>query len=196
MRNTDSVSIFEMFSEIAVAINENSHRLVRLTDNEGRGDHGAVTPDMFDAIEAELAGLEPSEWTPGRYFDLAAETLLTIPGVAPRLYASAFRRAGSALMRKRSILAEDFGNAFAAMATSFRDHAEREPGGAEIASVWLRAAKAYDETANAGGKLAACLEAGCAAAEQQPNGFPKSGAGALSSILVIRAMRDALGQEN
>ncbi|MDP9836890.1 dihydroxyacetone kinase-like protein [Neorhizobium huautlense] len=196
MRNTDSVSIFEMFSEIAVAINENSHRLVLLTDKEGRGDHGAVTPDMFDAIEAELAGLEPSEWTPGRYFDLAAETLLTIPGVAPRLYASAFRRAGSALMRKRSILAEDFGSAFAAMATSFRDHAEREPGGAEIAVVWQRAAKAYAMESAAGGKLSACLQAATEAAEEQPAGFPKPGAGELSSILVIRAMRDALSQEN
>lgn len=195
MRNTDSVSIFEMFSEIAVAINENSHRLISLTDSEGRGDHGAVTPDMFTAIEMELAGLEPSEWTTGRYFDLAAETLLTIPGVAPRLYASAFRRAGSTLMRKRSISAKDFGEAFSAMADSFRDHAEREPGGTQIATVWLRAARAYESAAASGGTLPACLDAATDAAGEQPAGSAKPGAGALSSLLVIRAMRDALRQD-
>ncbi|MFB9951741.1 DAK2 domain-containing protein [Rhizobium puerariae] len=190
MKAADSISMVEMFSEIAVAIDEN--RSVLSGKNQAEWEHGATMSAMFGAIETALAGLEPSEWSPGRYFDFAAETLLAMEGIEPRLYAAAFRRAGTTLLRRKRLGPEEFGLAFTAMASGIRDHAGNQPRDQVIADVWEKAAAAYLDASKRDLPLADCLQAAAAAARGLASTTEHGRPFALSASLIIRAMHDAL----
>lgn len=190
MQAADSISIVEMFSEIAVALDENRDAL------SGPGEieqgHGERMSRMFAAIETALARLEPAEWNPGHYFDVAAETLPGMDGVEPRFYAAAFRRAGGVLLTYKQLGVTEFGLAIAAMASGFRDHAPGQPGAEIIAGIWEKAAAAYLDAERHGFSLPGCLQAASTATQDLALGKTQPHPFAVSASLVIRAMRDAL----
>lgn len=190
MKSADSISIVEMFSEIAVAMQESRDALS--CSREVEWEHGPRMSEMFAAVETALAALEPAEWSPGRYFDLAAETLLTIDGLEPRIYASAFRRAGTVLLRRTRLGPEEFGLAFAAMASGFRDHASDHPVAQMIVDTWDKAADAYLQAEKEKLPLSGCLQAASTASQDFALGVTQAQPFAVSASLVIRAMRDAL----
>jgi len=190
MRIADSISIIEMFSEIAVALDENRDALTG-TDDIEQG-HGKRMSGMFSAIETVFAGLEPAEWNPGHYFDVAAETLLGMNGIEPQLYAAAFRRTGSIFIRYEQLGVEEFGLAFAAMASGFRDQASEQPGAEVVVEAWETAATAYLDAERHGFSLSGCLQAASTAAQNFALGGTHFRPLAVSASLVIRAMRDAL----
>lgn len=198
-----SIDLIEMFSEIAAAMQENTQILSRLDNIDG--DHGRNMIAAFSAIETKLATFDPAELSPSDVFDIAAEVMLPIDAGSTRLYAAAFRRAGTAVMRKRTLKPVDFATAFTQMAGGI--HAHGAPGDAisNLADVWTTASRAYLLAAREERPPVECLTAALAAAEgDTETGALLSGAtafmpehrlmdaGAVSALLMIRAMRDAL----
>ena len=172
MQAVDSIAIVEMFSEIAVALDENRAALSG-SSAPAKG-HGERMSSMFAEIETAIARLEPADWPPDRYFDLAAETLLQTDGTEARLYAAAFRRVGTAVMRQPHLSAEEFSLVFSAIASGLRENADGKP---EI------------ETMSA---LSGCLQAAFTAAEDFSLTVKQARPFAASASLIIRSMRDAL----
>lgn len=190
MQTADSISIVEMFSEIAVALDENRDSLSGASAIANG--HGARMSAMFTEIETAIARLDPAEWSPGRYFDLAAETLLKIDGLEARLYAIAFRRAGSALLRHTQLGAEEFSLALSAIASGLRENAEGRSEIEVMGASWQEAATACRDAATNGFSLSGCLKAASTAAQDFSLSATHGKPFAASSSLVIRAMRDAL----
>ncbi len=198
-----TIDLIEMFSEIAAAMQENAEVLSRLDTIDG--DHGRTMVQAFSLIEAKLATLEPDAIAPSDIFDLAAEILLPIDAASARLYAAAFRRAGTSVMRKRGLRAPEFATAFAQMASGIRAHGDHGETMDNIADVWDTAARAYMSAAHSDHSPVQCLTAALSAAEGDTETSLLLGgadaflpqhrvmdAGAVSALLVIRAMRDAL----
>ncbi len=148
MQAADSISIVEMFSEIAVALDEN--RAALSGSSALANGHGERMSSMFAEIETAIARLEPAEWPPGRYFDLAAETLLQTNGLEASLYAAAFRRAGTAVMRQPHLSAEEFGLALSAIASGLSENANGKPEIEAMSATWEAAAKAFRDAASEG----------------------------------------------
>ena len=190
MQAADSISIVEMFSEIAVALDEN---LAALSGSSALANgHGERMSSMFAEIETAIARLEPAEWPPGRYFDLAAETLLQTNGLEVSLYAAAFRRAGTAVMRQPHLSAEEFGLALSVIASGLSENANGKPEIETMSATWEAAAKAFRDAAAKGFSLPDCLQAGSNAAQDFALTVKQTRPFAASASLIIRAMRDAL----
>lgn len=198
-----TIDLIEMFSEIAAAMQENADVLSRLDTLDG--DHGTTMVEAFAQIETRLASVEPTALAPSDIFDVAAEVMLSIDASSARLYAAAFRRAGTAIMRKRQLSDVEFANAFNEMAGGIGAHGT--PGGkiSNIADVWQTAARAYMLAAREGRVPVECLSAALAAAEGDTEtsallagssaflpDHRLMDAGAVSALLMIRSMRDAL----
>ncbi|WP_176083251.1 DAK2 domain-containing protein [Martelella sp. HB161492] len=206
MSDITSFDIIGMFSEIAVSISRNSLWLSRLDTINGDGDHGEVMLAGFTAMENQLAALNPSKVTPAGVFDMAAETFLTVDSRSARLYASAFRRAGSALPGKAVVTAEQFDLAFSAMAKGIITHGQSHAPDKNMVDAWQPAIDAYQAARAGGGTLFDCLSAASDAAltgaepgkgeptADLPFGNPNKvmNAGAASAVLIISAMRDSL----
>ena len=190
MQAADSISIVEMFSEIAVALDEN--RAALSGSSALANGHGERMSSMFAEIETAFARLEPAEWPPGRYFDLAAETLLQTNGLEASLYAAAFRRAGTAVMRQPHLSAEEFGLALSAIASGLSENANGKPEIETMSATWEAAAKAFRDAAAKGFSLPDCLQAGSNAAQDFALTVKQTRPFAASASLIIRAMRDAL----
>ncbi len=200
-----TVSLLEAFSEIAAAMTENRSMLSRVDRIDGDGDHGESMARVFCGVETHLATLEPDEATPAELFDIVAESLMTFDAASARLYASAFRRAGTATMHKKALTAADFAKAFKEMAAGIAAHGKAGSETRNIADIWQVAAAAYAETAANNDDPAACLAAALEAAEDGVetgamihgadanfvNGRRPPDAGALSALLMIRALRDS-----
>ncbi len=200
-----TVSLLEAFSEIAAAMTENRSMLSRVDRIDGDGDHGETMARVFCGVETHLATLEPDEATPAELFDIVAESLMTFDAASARLYASAFRRAGTATMHKKALTAADFAKAFKEMAAGIAAHGKVGSETRNIADIWQVAAAAYAEAAANNDDPAACLAAALEAAEDGVetsamihgadatfvNGRRPPDAGALSALLMIRALRDS-----
>lgn len=200
-----TVSLLEAFSEIAAAMTENRSMLSRIDRVDGDGDHGETMARVFCGVETHLAKLEPSDSTPSELFDIVAESLMTFDAASARLYASAFRRAGTATMRKKALTATDFAKAFKEMAAGIAAHGKVGTETKNIADIWQVAAAAYAEAAANNNDPAICLAAALEAAEDGVetdavihgadatfvNGRRPPDAGALSALLMIRALRDS-----
>lgn len=200
-----TVSLLEAFSEIAAAMTENRSMLSRVDRIDGDGDHGETMARVFCGVETHLATLEPDEATPAELFDIVAESLMTFDAASARLYASAFRRAGTATMHKKALTAADFAKAFKEMAAGIAAHGTTGSKTKNIADIWQVAAVAYAEAAANNDDPAACLTAALEAAEDGVetnamihgadatfvNGRRPPDAGALSALLMIRALRDS-----
>ncbi|AJY46723.1 DAK2 domain-containing protein [Martelella endophytica] len=210
MSDITSFDIIGMFSEIAVSVSRHALWLSRLDTISGDGDHGEVMTAAFTAMERKLAALDPNGITPAGVFDMAAETFLTIDSHSARLYASAFRRAGSTLPGRKVIQESDFDRAFEAMAGGILAHGEAHDPDKNMVDAWQPALDAYRAAKNAGESLNDCLWAAAGAAlegaEPEHDGSPSDAlpfghpdkvmnAGAASAVLVIRAMRYALAEE-
>lgn len=190
MQKADSISIVEMFSEIAVALHENRDALSG--PSAPASGHGERMSQMFSEIEKAIARLEPAEWSPGRYFDLAAETLLELEGLEARFYAIAFRRAGSALLRRTNLGSEEFSLALSAIASGFRENAEGQIEIEMTAATWEAAATACRDAAANGFSASGCLQAASTAAQDFSLVALHGRPFAASTSLVIRAMRDSM----
>ncbi|PZU90373.1 MAG: hypothetical protein DI528_00580 [Shinella sp.] len=200
-----TVSLLEAFSEIAAAMTENRNTLSRVDSIDGDGDHGETMTRVFRGVETNLAKLEPSDTTPSELFDIVAENLMTFDATSARLYASAFRRAGTATMRKKTLTSADFAKAFKEMAAGIAAHGKTGIETKNIADIWQVAAAAYAEAAANNNDPAICLTAALEAAEDGVetdamirgadatfvNGRRPPDAGALSALLMIRALRDS-----
>ncbi len=204
MDDITSFEIIGMFSEIAAAVSRNSLWLSRLDTISGDGDHGEVISSAFIAMEHQLAALDPSSVTPARVFDMAAETFLKIDSASARLYASAFRRAGSRLPGSHVISDDDFDRAFAAMASGIIDHGQTNAPHKNMVDAWKPALKAYEAARDNGSHMADCLTAAADAAlagsepatdsDPLPFAHPDKvmDAGCASAVLIMRSMRYAL----
>lgn len=205
MNDITSFEIIGMFSEIAAAVSRNSHWLSRLDAVAGDGDHGEVMAAAFTAMEQQLAALDPSSVTPARVFDMAAETFLTIDSASARLYASAFRRAGSTLPGRHVITEAEFDRAFEAMANGIIAHGQANAPHKNMVDAWQPALSAYLSARNNGGDLGACLtdaaDAALAGADPdplRPDPLPFAhpdrvmDPGCASAVLIIRSIRYAL----
>jgi phosphoenolpyruvate---glycerone phosphotransferase subunit DhaL len=190
MRTADSISIVEMFSEIAVALYESCEGLSG--SSLMANGHGQRMSAMFSEIETAIARLEPAEWSPGRYFDLAAETLLQIEGLEARVYAIAFRRAGTALLRRTHLGSEEFSLALSAIASGLRENIGDQPEIEAMASTWEVAATACKEAARNGFSASGCLQAASTAAQDHVLVIVQARPFAVSASLVIRGMRDSM----
>lgn len=200
-----TVSLLEAFSEIAAAMTENRGMLCRVDRIDGDGDHGETMARVFCGVETYLATLEPSDTTPAELFDIVAENLMSFDAASARLYASAFRRAGSVTMRKKTLTATDFAKAFREMAAGIAAHGKAGTETRNIADIWQVAATAYAEAAAHNDDPVICLTAALEAAEDGVetdamihgadasfiNGRRPLDAGALSALLMIRAFRDS-----
>lgn len=199
----NSLDLIEMFSEIAAAMQENAGVLSQL-DVIG-GNHGNTMVQAFSLIEAKLASVEPDALAPSDVFDMAAEVLLPINAPSARLYAAAFRRAGTAIMRKRILSPAEFAKAFSQMAGGIQAHGSPGDDQRNISDIWQTATRAYMAAAHTGGTPVTCLSAALAAAEGDTETsavlagadsfMPEHrfmDAEAVSALLMIRAMRDAL----
>ncbi|SMC60296.1 DAK2 domain-containing protein [Rhizobium sp. RU36D] len=198
-----TIDLVEMFSEVAAAMQENGEILSRLDTIDG--DHGKTMVQAFALIETKLAALEPDSISPSDVFDMAAEILLSMNAASARLYAAAFRRAGTSIMRRRVLKPEDFATAFGQMAAGIAAHGEPGAEARNIADVWDTAARAYMAAAHAGHAPVECLTSALSAAEGDTEtssllagteafmtGRRFMDAGAISALVMIRAMRDAL----
>lgn len=205
-----TLDILEMFSEIAVAMSENREWLCRLDGEEGDGDHGMTMSYVFTLLEDELTALDPSRALPAELFDMAAEAFLKVDARSAVLYASAFRRAGSTLLHRRTITPQDFGRALAAMESSFREKGRPGVGRHNMADVWRVAAAACQEALQRDIPLSAALDWALAAA-LDGRFMPEAGrhrgqslasdlsaydAGGVSALLILRAMRDSFSEES
>lgn len=198
-----SLDLIEMFSEIAAAMQENAGVLSQLDTIDG--DHGRTMVQAFSQIETRLASVEPDTLAPSDIFDMAAEVLLPIEAASARLYAAAFRRAGTAIMRKRVLKPDEFATAFSNMASGISAHGKPGDDENNLADVWATAARAYMAAAHTDRSPVQCLSAALAAAEGDTETssilagadtfMPEHrfmDAGAVSALVMIRAMRDAL----
>ena len=207
MSDITSFDIIGMFSEIAASISRHALWLSRLDSISGDGDHGDVMTAGFVAMEKQLAALDPSDVTPAEVFDMAAETFLTIPSRSAKLYASAFRRAGSALPGKPTITEDDFDRAFEAMASGILAHGEAQAPNKNMVDAWEPALEGFKKAKSEGLGLNDCLHAAAGAAlegaepprgahngEALPFAHPDMvmDAGAASAVLIMRAIRYAL----
>src|SRR6218665_3894165 len=138
-----SLDIIEMFSGLADVASTNREYLCRIGLEDGDGDYGLTMSFVFNELEQAFAEPEPAETTPAEFFDMAAECFLQVDSPTAAAYASGFRRAGSALMRKRTLDARDFGKLFDGLAGSFRG--KRAPGNdrRNARDVWQDAATGY-----------------------------------------------------
>nr|WP_272210820.1 DAK2 domain-containing protein [Marinicella sp. W31]MDC2876737.1 DAK2 domain-containing protein [Marinicella sp. W31] len=207
MNDITSFEIIGMFSEIAASVSRNSLWLSRLDSIAGDGDHGEVMAATFMAMEHQLAALDPSSVTPARVFDMAAETFLMTDSASAKLYASAFRRAGSRLPGRNVITVDEFHLAFQAMASGIIDHGQVNAPHKNMVDAWQPALVAYDAARNDGGDLGHCLtaaaDAALAGAEPDPDSTQSDtlpfahpdkvmDPGCASAVLIMRSMRYAL----
>ncbi|MBB4121845.1 DAK2 domain-containing protein [Martelella radicis] len=205
MNDITSFEIIGMFSEIAASVSRNSHWLTRLDTITGDGDHGEVMASAFMAMEHQLAAIDPSSVTPAQLFDMAAETFLTIDSASARLYASAFRRAGSRLPGRHVITEAEFDRAFEAMASGIIDHGQANAPHKNMVDAWNPALLAYRSARDTGGPLSDSLTAAADAALAGAEPDPKRAdplpfahpdrvmdPGCASAILIMRSMRYAL----
>lgn len=203
-----SLDLIEMFSEIAVAMTENRERLCRLDREGGDGDHGMTMTYVFTVLEDAFTALDPATTTPAELFDMTAEAFLKIDARSAELYASGFRRAGSALMRRKSLSPEEFGKALAAIGSSFREKGKPGVERRNVADVWQLAVSAYHDSLTQGLTFPEALDTALAAAnnnrtmaeagrkagaDNQPD-FTGFDAGGASALLIIRAMRDTFSE--
>ena len=193
MTTIGTIQIVEMFSEIAVAMTEQREWLCGLDGVDGDGDHGTTMDRAFSEIETTIATLDPADTETGVLFDVAAETFLKIDAASARLYASAFRRAGSTLLGRKRVDAADLGKALSAFSTAVDEHGIHGSKLRNITDIWLPAVAAYQVTQKAGGSIGDSLNAALATTKNS-SGLDFSGmdAGGASATLMIRAMRDAL----
>lgn len=193
MTTIGTIQFVEMFSEIAVAMTEQREWLCGLDGVDGDGDHGTTMDRAFSDIETTIARLNPSDTEAGALFDVAAETFLKIDAASARLYASAFRRAGSSLLGRRRVDAAGLGKALSAIASAVREHGTPGQPLRNITDIWLPAVDAYRATEANGGSMGDSLNAALETT-QNSSGLDFSGmdAGGASATLMIRAMRDAL----
>lgn len=204
-----SLDLIEMFSEIAVAMTENRERLCQLDSEDGDGDHGMTMAYVFTALEEAFSALDPSTTTPAELFDIAAETFLKIDARSAVLYASGFRRAGSALIRLRTVSPEALGKALSAIAGGFREKGKPGLERRNVADVWQLAVDAYLDALQQGLTLSQALDNALAAANDgrtmveagrkaghvnRPD-FTGYDAGGASALLIIRAMRDTFSED-
>lgn len=203
-----SLDLIEMFSEVAVAMTENRERLCQLDSEGGDGDHGMTMTYVFTVLEDAFSALDPAATTPAELFDMTAETFLKVDSRAAALYASGFRRAGSALMRRKTITPEEFGKALIAIGTSFRDKGKSGVERRNVADVWELAIGAYQDSLKQGLTFPEALDTALAAAnnnrtmaeagrkagsDNKPD-FTGYDAGGASALLIIRAMRDTFSE--
>ena len=200
-----SLVLVEMFSEIAAALTENRDALRQLGDIDGNGRHGDAMLLAFSLLETELATLDPGATGAWEVLDRAAEAMIGIDGDAARLYASGFRRAGTAMMRKDALTQQDFGTAFAEIASGIHAHGQSGGSSRNMLDIWKSAEAGYRQAESQGLTVGACLTQALEAGEAGlPLGAVLSGAqafatqeakadaSAASALLIIRAMRDAL----
>ena len=203
-----TVDLIEMFSEIALAMTDNRERLCQLDSEGGDGDHGMTMAYVFTALEGAFSALDPASTTPAELFDLTAETFLKIDARSATLYASGFRRAGSALIRRRVLTPQDFGKALTAIASSFKEKGVPGIDRRNVADVWQLAVSAYNDAIAQGLTLPEALDTALAAAnnnrvmaeagrktgsDSKPD-FTGFDAGGASALLIIRAMRDTFSE--
>lgn len=204
-----SIDLVEMFSEIAAAMSENRTYLCQIDARDGDADHGMTMALVFSALEETFSARDPEEMLPGELFDLAAEAFLNVDSRLAPLYASGFRRAGSALIRKRTLNEEDFGKVLTAIAEAF--HEKGLPGSVEhnAADVWHIAATTYRQMQRQNLPLPQLLERTLAAAYGHATiaeagrregithwaDFSGFDAGGASALLILRAMRDNFSED-
>jgi len=193
MTTIGTIQFIEMFSEIAVAMTEQREWLCGLDGVDGDGDHGTTMDRAFSEIETTIASLNPAKTEAGALFDVAAETFLRIDAASARLYASAFRRAGSALLGRKRVDVGDLGRALSALATAVNEHGTPGRRLRNITDIWLTAINAYRAREEAGGSIGDCLNAALATTKNSSGlNFNGMDAGGASATLMLRAMRDAL----
>lgn len=197
-----NLDLIEIFSEIAVAMTENRNLLCSLPCVSGETDHGVTMNYVFTMLEDTLAAVDPAGIRPGELFDATAETFLKVDTPSARLYASGFRRAGSFLMRRRSLSDADFGAAIAAIASGFRDKGTPSQTMRDATYVWTMVAPALTTALEAGLSMAPALDQSLAKvnngkpvvatmrdAAPELEGYDATG---VSAILMLRAIRDSL----
>ena len=197
-----NLDLIEIFSEIAVAMTENRSLLCNMPCVSGETDHGVTMNYVFTMLEDTLAAVDPAGLRPGELFDATAETFLKVDTPSARLYASGFRRAGSMLMRRRSLSDQDFGAAIAAIASGFRDKGTPSETLRDATDIWTKIAPVLTAALDAVMSMAPALDQALAKinhgvpivatmrdAAPDIEGYDATG---LSAILMLRAIRDSL----
>lgn len=197
-----NLDLIEMFSEIAVAMTENRDLLNAMPCASGETNHGATMKQVFAGLEDTLATIDPAELRPGELFDAAAEAFLKVDTPSARLYASGFRRAGSALTRRRSLSNEDFAAAITAVSSGFGNAAPAPAALRDATRVWETIAPALRKAVASGVPVVEALDLALTAANggksvpatlrdaaPELEGYDATG---LSALLLVRAIRDDL----
>jgi phosphoenolpyruvate---glycerone phosphotransferase subunit DhaL len=212
MTEITSARLIAMVGTIAERIEAEKDRLCALDGVIGDADHGIAMALGFSAARDALAGLNAETADPTSVFNTAAKSFLNAVGASSGpLYATALMRAGAAVKGKPTLTDADFVAAFQAMAKGIQDRGKAERGEKTMIDAWAPAADAAGERFAASGDLAQALgtaaEAAAAGAEATKAMVATKGRaerlgersvghmdpGAASAVVVIEAIRDALG---
>jgi len=201
-----------MFTQIADAMAREKDRLCELDGVIGDADHGIAMELGFSAAATEVQALDLAGAEPTLVFNTAAKSFLNAVGASSGpLYATAFMRAGATVKGKPMLDDGDFAQAFIAMARGIQERGKAEIGEKTMIDAWMPAADACEAALSTGHTLTECLAAALAAAEAGADATKAMLAskgrasrlgdrvlghmdpGAASAVVVIGAMRKALG---
>jgi dihydroxyacetone kinase-like protein len=193
----------------AQAVNRERDRLTELDAAIGDGDHGVSLQRGFTAVRAAL---EAAPELPGAVLLLAGRTLVSsVGGASGPLYGSALRAMGKALADTQGADGKQVGAALAAARDAIAGLGGARGGDKTMLDAWIPAVAGFEFTVADGGSLQAAAQFAAGAAEGGadetvamearkgrasylgPRSVGHLDPGAASSVLLFRALADAVG---
>lgn len=154
-----------MMAACAMRVIADRDELSALDGATGDGDHGVTMEAGWRAVERALAGLPPDTSIGALCAAISDAFLDAVGASAGPLYATAFRRAGEAVARRRDLDASAMVAWIEAMARGIRERGGASEGDKTMLDAWAPAAQAARSELDRGGSLRDCLGAARQGAE-------------------------------
>ncbi|CUW43917.1 dihydroxyacetone kinase subunit DhaL [Brucella vulpis] len=214
MQGTAARHLSRMFQLIAFSMKQEKERLSDLDGAIGDADHGITMVLGFSAVNNALAKVDLEQTPPSEIFAIAASAFLDAVGASTGpLYATAFRYASKALKARESIDMQGQAAVVEAMTRGIQDRGKGQRGDKTMLDAWIPAMEVAID-ARAHGLSSLEMWNGIVEAAEKGSDSTRSmvatrgraarlgerslgdvDPGAASAIIILRAMRDSLIEE-
>ncbi|WP_160003997.1 dihydroxyacetone kinase subunit DhaL [Rhizobium sp. 18055] len=178
-----------MFGDISAAIDAEKDRLTALDGAIGDADHGITMSLGFNAVTAELAGMDLDQAKGSEVFASAAAAFLNAVGASTGpLYASAFIKAGQALKKDETLSIGSQVAIIEAMTAGIKERGKGQRGDKTMLDAWIPATEAAVEAQSRGAEAEEVWSRLTEAAEV--------GANATRSMVAARGRASRLGERS
>lgn len=178
-----------MFGDISAAIDAEKDRLTALDGAIGDADHGITMSLGFNAVTAELAGMDLEHAVGSDVFAKAAAAFLNAVGASTGpLYASAFLKAEQALKRDETLSIANQVAIIEAITAGIQERGKGQRGDKTMLDAWIPATEAAINAQSRGAEASELWSRLTDAAEV--------GANATRSMVAARGRASRLGERS